>query len=148
MYQRILVPNDGSINADKALTEAIALAKLSGGRIRLLHVVDALTVAIGADGFAGYSAEILPLMREAGELILKKARERVEAAGVGVDVTLREVISGRVSDIVQEEVEAWKADLIVIGTHGRRGMKRVLLGSDAEHVLRSAAVPVLLVRGE
>lgn len=148
MYQRILVPTDGSSTSEKGLKEAISLAKLSGGHIRLLHVVDAMSVAIGADGFAGYSAEILPLLREAGNEILRRARDSVEAAGVAVDFTLREVLSGRVADQVMEEAAAWKADLIVIGTHGRRGVRRLILGSDAEQVLRAANVPVLLVRGE
>lgn len=148
MYQHILVPTDGSSTSEKGLTEAIALAKLSGGSIRLLHVVDAMTVAVGADGFASYSAEILPMMRKEGQAILDRARQRVEAAGVGVDVALREVLAGRISDMVQEEVTAWKADLVVIGTHGRRGVRRLLLGSDAEQILRTATVPVLLVRAE
>lgn len=148
MYQRILVPTDGSTTSEKGLAEAIALAKLSGGRIRLVHVVDALSVAIGADGFTSYSAEVLPLLREAGQEILGGACKRVQDAGVDADVTLREVLSGRVSDEVLEEASAWKADLIVIGTHGRRGVRRLILGSDAEQVLRAATVPVLLVRGE
>lgn len=147
MYQRILVPTDGSATSDKALTEAIALAQLSGGRIRLLHIIDALAVAAVADGFASYSDELLPLLRQGGHQILERAQQRVIAAGVGADATLREVIAGRVCDIVQEAAEAWPADLIVIGTHGRRGVQRLLLGSDAEQVLRSATVPVLLVRG-
>ncbi|MBV8036885.1 universal stress protein [Roseateles sp.] len=148
MYQRILVPTDGSTTSEKGLTEAITLAKLSGGRIRLIHVVDAMSVAIGADGFASYAAEVLPLLRDAGNQILQGARGRVEAAGIEVDDTLREVLSGRVADQIVEEAAAWKADLIVIGTHGRRGVRRLFLGSDAEQILRSATVPVMLVRGE
>jgi nucleotide-binding universal stress UspA family protein len=66
---------------------------------------------------------------------------------VAVDVTLREMLAGRVFEQVLEEADAWKADLIVIGTHGRRGVRRMFLGSDAEQILRSASVPVLLVRG-
>lgn len=147
MYQRILVPTDGSATSEKALTEAIALAKLSGGRIRLLHIVDTLAVAAVADGFGAYSAELLPKLREGGQEILQREQQRVAAAGVGVDATLDEVVAGRISDRVQAAVAAWPADLIVIGTHGRRGVQRLLLGSDAEQVLRSAAVPVLLVRG-
>ncbi|HEY9108258.1 MAG TPA: universal stress protein [Roseateles sp.] len=148
MYQRILVPTDGSSTAEKGLIEAIAVARLSGGRIRLLHVVDAMSVAIGADGLAGYSADVLPVLRDAGSAILDAAQGRVNAAGVAVDQSLREVLSGRVADQVVEEAEAWKADLIVIGTHGRRGVRRLVLGSDAEQILRAAQVPVLLVRGE
>jgi nucleotide-binding universal stress UspA family protein len=148
MYQRILVPTDGSTTSEKGLREAIALAKLCGSRIRLLHVVDAISVAVGADGFPSYSTELLPLLREAGDEILRRARASVEAAGIAVDTTQREVLSGRVADQVMEEAADWKADLIVIGTHGRRGVRRLVLGSDAEQVLRLATVPVLLVRAE
>lgn len=147
MYQHILVPTDGSATSDKAVTEAIAMARLSGGTIRLLHLVDALTVVSAADGFASYAAEVLPLLREAGQKVLEAARQRVAAAGIGVQTALHEVVAGRVCDLVQQEVAAWPADLIVIGTHGRRGVQRLLLGSDAEQILRTATVPVLLVRG-
>lgn len=148
MYQRILVPTDGSATSSKGLDEAIALAKLTGGSLRLLHVVDAMPVAIEAEGMAGFSADVLPALRQSGQFILDLARKRVEAEGVNVETTLREVISGRVCDIVVEEASRWHADLIVLGTHGRRGVRRMLLGSDAEQVLRLAPVPVLLVRGE
>lgn len=148
MYQRILVPIDGSSTSGQGLTEAISLARLTGGRIRLLHVVDAMPVAVSADALAGYSADILPIMREAGEAILAQARKRVEAAGLAAETSLREVVAGRVSDLVVDEAVAWSANLIVLGTHGRRGVRRLLLGSDAEQILRTAPVPVLLVRGE
>ncbi len=147
MYQRILVPVDGSPTSDKGLAEAIALAKMTGGRIRLIHVVDELSIAMSSDSFAGYSAALIPLLREGGEKILELAKKRVIAAGVEVDTALHEVLATRVSHLIIEEAAAWRADLIVIGTHGRRGVSRVLLGSDAEQVLRSASVPVLLVRG-
>jgi nucleotide-binding universal stress UspA family protein len=147
MYQSILVPTDGSATSSKGLDEAIALAKLTGGRIRLLHVVDTMPMAIAAEGLVGFSADVLPLLRSSGQAILDVARKRAEAEGIAVDATLREVIAGRVCDAVMEEASSWPADLIVLGTHGRRGVGRLLLGSDAEQVLRSATVPVLLVRG-
>ena len=68
------------------------------------------------------------------------------AQGVAVDAVLLESFAARVSDLVVEQALGWKADLIVIGTHGRRGVRRMLLGSDAEQILRQAPVPVLLVR--
>ncbi len=146
MYQQILVPIDGSATAARGLAEAIALARLTGGRLRLLHVVDELSFALGAEGFAGYTGDIFGLLREGGEKILADARAQVEAAGVGVDTVLRDNTSGRVSDLVVAEAQAWPADLIVIGTHGRRGAGRLFMGSDAEQVLRQAPVPVLLTR--
>lgn len=146
MYQRILVPVDGSPTAQRGLAEAIALARSGGGRLRLLHVVDELSFALSADAFASYAGDMLTLLREGGEQILAKARAEVEAAGVAVETVLRDSYAGRVGDLVAAEASAWPADLIVIGTHGRRGVGRLFMGSDAEQVLRLAPVPVLLVR--
>jgi nucleotide-binding universal stress UspA family protein len=146
MYQKILVPVDGSATSARGLAEAIALARLSGGQLRLLHVVDELSFALGAEGFAGYTGDIFALLREGGAQILADARAQVEAAGLRVDTVLRDNTSGRVSDLVVAEARTWPADLIVIGTHGRRGAGRLFMGSDAEQVLRQAPVPVLLIR--
>jgi len=89
---------------------------------------------------------MIPLLREGGQKVLDTARVQAEAAGVAADTVRRDGIAGRVCDLVIDEAKAWKAELIVIGTHGRRGVGRVLLGSDAEQILRLAPVPVLLVR--
>lgn len=146
MYQRILVPIDGSNTSNRGLTEAIALAKLTGGRIRVVHVVDELSFAVNSSAFAGYTSDVITLLRESGEKILATAKETVEAAGVGVDCVLHESFAGRLSELVIDEATKWSAELIVIGTHGRRGAERMLMGSDAEQILRLAPVPVLLVR--
>ncbi|HJV60428.1 MAG TPA: universal stress protein [Albitalea sp.] len=146
-YQRILVPVDGSPTAQQGLREAIALAQPAGARLRLLHVVDELSFAIGASTFATYSGDLLDLLREGGQAVLDAARAQVEQAGLAVDTGLRNSFEGRVSDLVIEEAQSWPADLIVIGTHGRRGVGRLMLGSDAEQIARLAPVPVLLVRG-
>ena len=79
---------------------------------------------------------------------LKDAVTQVSLAGVKVETALLESYTGRVSDLVIDQSVEWGANLIVLGTHGRRGVKRMLLGSDAEQVLRLATVPVLLVRAE
>ena len=146
MYRRILVPFDGSPTSTRGLDEAIALAKLTGARLRLVYLVDDLVFANGFETGAVYTTDVLPLMRSAGRSILASGRDRVLRAGVEVDTELLEGIGPRLADVVAEQAEAWHADLIVIGTHGRRGASRWLLGSDAEQVLRSAPVPVLLVR--
>ena len=148
MYQRILVPIDGSSTANRGLDEAIRVAQLSHGKVRLLHVLDELLFVTGFETGATYINEVLPKLKEGGELILEQARRRVAAAGVPVETQLAECLGSRTSGIVVEQAEAWNADLIVLGTHGRRGIGRWLLGSDAEQILRSAKVPVLLVRGE
>lgn len=146
MYQRILVPVDGSPPSNRGLAEAIALAKLTGARLRLINVVDVVVMAMGGDTFAGYSGDMLPQLRASGQRTLAAARTQAEVAGVVADTVLRDGFSGRVSDLVVDEARDWNAELIVIGTHGRRGVGRLLLGSDAEQVLRLATVPVLLVR--
>ena len=146
MYQRILVPVDGSATSNRGLAEAISLAKLTGARLRLINFVDVFSVAMKANAVADCSGDLIPLMREGGQTILAVARDQAEAAGVSVDAVLREGFAARVSDVVVDEAKAWSAELIVIGTHGRRGVGRLVLGSDAEQVLRTAPVPVLLVR--
>ena len=146
MYQRMLVPVDGSPCAARGLVEAIAFAGLTGGRIRLVHVIDEPLIAFGADGAIGASADLVTLAREASLRVLAEAAETVRKAGVQVDDVLLDSFDGRLGELVVEAARAWSADLIVIGTHGRRGLGRVLLGSDAEQILRLAPVPVLLVR--
>ena len=146
MYQRILVPVDGSPTSRRGLDEAIAIGKITGGSLRLLHVVDETSFAMSADAFGAYTGDLLTLLREGGEQILADAKSRVEEAGLAADTVLRESLAGRVCDLVTAEAKAWPADLIVLGTHGRRGAERLLLGSDAEQTLRLAPVPVLLVR--
>ena len=146
MYQRILVPVDGSSTSTRGLDEAIELAKLTGANLRLIHVVDALTFATGSELYGAYAGDLIPKMREFGEQILEDARTRVQKRGVKVDSLLIDYLPNRLSDIVAEQARDWGADLIVIGTHGRRGVGRMLLGSDAEQIVRTAPVPVLLVR--
>ena len=146
MYQRILVPYDGSATSGRGLDEAIQLAKLTGARVRLVHLVDVLSFATGFETAATYLDEVIPAMRRAGEKILQEGQARAESAGVKADALLVDNIASRLSDAVTDQVKAWDADLIVIGTHGRRGVGRLLLGSDAEQIVRTAPVPVLLVR--
>jgi nucleotide-binding universal stress UspA family protein len=148
MYQRILVPVDGSPTSQRGLAEAIAIGKLTGASLRLLHVVDETSFAMSADAFGAYTGDLLTLLREGGEKILADAKAQVEAAGLAADTVLRESLAGRVCDLVTDEAKAWPAELIVIGTHGRRGAQRLFLGSDAEQTLRLATVPVLLVRSD
>jgi nucleotide-binding universal stress UspA family protein len=147
MYQRILVPVDGSSTSAQGLAEAIAIAKLTQGRIRLLHVFMEPFEAVGIDGAMCSGADIHRLVHEGGEILLAKAAEQVRSQGAAVDTVLESSDGARVCDVVAKAAKAWSADLIVIGTHGRRGVGRMLLGSDAEQILRMSPAPVLLVRG-
>ena len=146
MYQRILVPIDGSPTSDLGLDEAIRLAKLTGGSLRLIHVIDDLSIIRGMEGYAAYSEVMFADLRAAGAQVIETARAKVAAAGVNVETILHETMEGLVPELVIADARAWKADLIVLGTHGRRGIRRMVLGSSAEYVLRGAPVPVLLVR--
>lgn len=143
MYERILVPVDGSATSTRGLDEAIKLAKLTGASLRLVHVVDQLTFGTG---FETYTGDVAGMLREAGEQILGDAKARVEASGIAATTFLCETFGTRVCDLVVDQAKRGEADLIVIGSHGRRGMGRLMLGSDAEQIVRMAPVPVLVVR--
>ncbi len=145
LYQRILVPVDGSPHARRALDEAIALARLTGARVIVTHAIDEPFLALGAGAWIAGSVDLLGLLREGAAEILGAARDVVTAAGVLVESVLLDTFDGRVCDLVVQAARTHQADLIVIGSHGRRGLSRALLGSDAEQILRLAPVPVLLV---
>jgi len=146
MYQKILVPIDGSHTSSRGLQEAIRLAKLTRGRLRLLHVIDELSFALAMDAYAGHSGNWLDTLREAGMKLLKGAKAEALAADIDAEVVLHDSFNGKVAELVAAEASSWPADLIVLGTHGRRGIGRMFLGSGAESILRIASVPVLLVR--
>jgi nucleotide-binding universal stress UspA family protein len=148
MYQRIVVPLDGSPTSVKGLEEAIKLAKLTHGRLRLLNIVDEYRVAVGFETYPVFNGDLLQRMVEGGHEILDQALSRAAAEGVPADKLLIESMTGRISEEIVEQATSWDADLIILGTHGRRGVGRVLLGSDAEQVVRISPVPVLLVRGD
>jgi nucleotide-binding universal stress UspA family protein len=145
-YQRILVPIDGSSTSTRGLDEAISLARITGASLRLLHVMDELVFVSGFESGATYAKDVVPRLRRRSAAVLETGRKRAVAAGIPVDTLLIECFARRTSEIVCEQAIAWSADLIVAGTHGRRGVRRMMLGSDAEQIAREATVPVLLVR--
>jgi nucleotide-binding universal stress UspA family protein len=146
MYQRILVPIDGSATSNRGLEEAIRLARLTGGHVRLMHVIDNLSITMGIDAYSGWSQEMFDGLRAAGAEIIEAGRAKVVAGGVTVETVLHDNFEGPVHELVIAEAQSWKADLIVLGTHGRSGVGRMFLGSSAEYILRIAPIPVLLVR--
>ncbi|MDI1272835.1 universal stress protein [Polaromonas sp.] len=148
MYQRILVPVDGSDTSNKALTAALQLARDAGGRVRLVHVLEELSYLSGYEQFGGYSGDMTRIMRDSGTQILNDAKAIAAAAGVEADTMLFDTLGERLAETVAEAARQWKADLVVVGTHGRRGVGRMLLGSGAEQVIRLAPVPVLVIRSE
>jgi nucleotide-binding universal stress UspA family protein len=145
MYKRILVPIDGTDTARTGLKEAIALASQQKATIRLLHVVNDFPILMemsSAINFEQYHEGL----HQYGRKVLEDARALVNSAGLEVETQLQMLKGGRVSDVILKDARSADCDLIVIGTHGRRGFQRALLGSDAEAVLRASPVPVLLIR--
>jgi nucleotide-binding universal stress UspA family protein len=145
MYQRILVPVDGSSASLLGLTEALKVANGMNARMRILHVVDEF-VADATLGPADYYEKWLEALREGAKAALHEAVELAKARGAQPESVLVDTFGRRAADVIIEQALQWPADLIVMGTHGRRGIRRLLMGSDAELVLRSAPVPVLMVR--
>ena len=145
MYKRILVPIDGSDAARGGLKEAIALATGQKATVCLLHVANDFPIMsempIAID-FEKYREE----SHQYGHNLLEDGKKLAESLGIEVETLLHDLQGGRVADVIVEEAKNAGCDLIVIGTHGRRGFRRALLGSDAESVLRESPVPVLLVR--
>ena len=147
MYQRILVPIDGSAIADHALQEALKLAAGKAG-LRLVYVIEEV-YPLDAEGYAYINYDALQqAVRDTGKRVLARAAEKAKRSGITAETALLEVPGERTASVIDREARDWKADLIVIGTHGRSGLSRVLLGSVAEGVVRGASVPVLLVRAE
>lgn len=146
MYQRILVPVDGSETSRRGLDEALRLAAAVGGRVRVLHAIDELSFALAMDGYAGNPGGWLDTLREQGSRLLALAAAQAAKAGVPADTVLRDEFRSPVHQVVNDEARDWGAELIVLGTHGRRGLGRLVMGSSAEQILRTARVPVLLVR--
>lgn len=145
MYQRILVPIDGSATSERALDEAIKFAQQQNSRIELVHVLEDIWY-FDNENYLNY-AELVQTMRYSGEKILAQAQNKFLQAGVMVDIRLLETQGERVANVIINEAKNSLADLIIIGTHGRSGFSRMLMGSIAEGVVRMAHIPILLIRG-
>jgi nucleotide-binding universal stress UspA family protein len=145
-FQRILVPVDGSATANRGLKEAIELAKaVGGGQLIVVHVVENAPL-ITAPEAATYLPQLIDDLRAAGKKVAGAAKARAEKAGVPCEAFVIEGEGRPVYESIVQEARRRKANVIVLGTHGRRGIARVLMGSDAEGVVRESTVPVLLIR--
>jgi nucleotide-binding universal stress UspA family protein len=146
-YRKILVAVDGSQTAGKGLREAMRLAKAERAKLYIVHVVDEYPAFAAIDGMvAAAGVDLVPALREGGKRVLARAKNAADKAKLPVKTILREMIGGPAAYPIVREARKIGADLIVLGTHGRRGVRRLVLGSDAEQVVRTAQVPVLLVR--
>ena len=145
MYRTILVPVDGSPAATAGLEEAIRIARTVDARLHLMNVVDDLFTGEGEGAAAG---GLRSVVRDRGEKVLRRAREHVEAEGVIASSSLVRSGAERLTSLLARQADECGADLIVLGTHGHRGLSRLLMGSDDEHLLNVTTVPVLLVRSD
>ena len=145
MYQRILVPIDGSATAERGLHEAIRLAAELKARLRVLHVLD--NFPIDAEWASAQTfEEILDHLRRESDNLLATASSAAQAAGVPVQTQRLEAGQSTTADVILAEAANSHCDLIVMGTHGRRGMNRLAMGSTAEAVARRSTVPLLMTR--
>jgi nucleotide-binding universal stress UspA family protein len=143
-YRRILVPVDGSGTAAAGLDEAIGLAISHGAEMCLLHVREKLPALQGMEVLI--ERRLIENLTQLGRKVLAAAGSEAKRRGIAARTVLRRSPRESIAGAIVAEAKAWRADLIVMGTHGRRGVGRLVLGSTAEAVLRLAPAPVLLVR--
>jgi nucleotide-binding universal stress UspA family protein len=143
VFKKILVPVDGSATSNKAMDLALRMAQDDQASVRLLHCIDETSFL---DAYE-YSSELIQQARQAGQKILQDGLATAQKLGVKADTLLLERAGQRLGHSVADTAGDWGADLVVGGSHGRRGIGRWLLGSGSEQILRSSPVPVLLVRG-
>ena len=145
MYKRILVAVDGSKTSRRGLEEAIRIARFANATVQLVHVVNELVLEPDYLATSTY-LDVIGQLRANGQAILAEATAIAQKAGVAYEGKLIETVGGQAAISILQQAREWPADLIVMGTHGRRGIRRLAMGSDAEIVLRNAPVPLLLVR--
>lgn len=140
MYDAICFPTDGSDAANAALEHALDLATTYDAKLYVLYVADT-----NRDSVTTLGTTVVDALVEEGEATVEAVEKR--AADRGIDV-LADVVQGDPSQAIVEYVDDRDVDLVVMGTHGRRGLDRYLLGSVTERVIRTVDVPVLVVRDE
>lgn len=146
-YKHILLAIDGSDASQPALQEAIRLTDDQKAKLKVIFVVDESFVYHGGPGYDYLS--YLAACREEGLSILNRAAEYItQQSSIQFETGLVELepFQGRIADAILEEASDWQADMLILGTHGRRGFSHILMGSVAESIIRIATIPVLLVR--
>lgn len=144
MYKRILVPIDGSDPSDLALREAIVLAKDQNATIGIFHVVDLTTTYSSLN--SPNVVERQSALQADGQKVVANGSELVRAMGVQCDSKCISTFNKDICGLIENEANHWSADVIVIGTHGRQGIRRMFLGSVAEGLARISNKPLLLIR--
>jgi nucleotide-binding universal stress UspA family protein len=145
VYKQILVATDGSDTSSAAVAQSTELARALQARLRIFHAITTTPWAID-DVDGRLLQQLIDQLRGTGESIVHEAVRAARAQGVETDSRLIEALGEEAGRCIVQEAAGWPADLIVCGTHGRRGIRRLLMGSDAEYVVRHSEIPVLLVR--
>lgn len=138
MYNEILFPTDGSEGADAVFDHVLEIADAHGSRVRVLNVADTNQPSVLRKG-----GDVIDVLKKEGKRIVGDAADRARERGVSV---ITEVIQGEPYRTIVDYADSHGMDLIVMPTHGRRGLERFLLGSTTERVVRRADVPVLTVK--
>jgi len=149
MYKHILIPTDGSALSDKAVAAAIKLAQLLGARITAFHAMEPYPLQGAYAAEASGVAELQPeIFAERSEEYAKRVLDAVAraAAAAKVECTTKYVTGHSASQAIVEEARREKCDLIVMASHGRRGLEGFLLGSETQKVLTHSSIPVLVYR--
>jgi nucleotide-binding universal stress UspA family protein len=143
-----MVAIDTSATAQKALEESIRLAGALGARLCVAYAADEAALTQHGMGLGSYIDidKVKGEIRDAGNRLLDTAVEKAAASGCKAERMLVESVDKRVAEMIIDAAHSWRADLIVVGTHGRRGFERLLVGSVAENLVRIATTSLLLVR--
>jgi len=146
MYSRILVAMDDSESSRHALEHAVGLAKALPASLRVIHVADMGWLPIGPE-VAFDTHALMAARRDVGERIVTLARGILQAAALEPDAALveTETPTQHVAQAIAQEASRWNADLVMLGTHGRRGYQHLVLGSVAEQMARLSSRPLLLI---
>lgn len=147
IYKNIMLAIDGSDISNSAVEEALKITKGQNVNLRIIHVVDETLGYYGGASFDYLS--YITVCREEGQKILADTKKTIASqSSIKVETALVELkpLQGRVAEVIVKAAKEWPADLLIVGTHGRRGFSRLFLGSEAENIIRIATMPVLLVR--
>ncbi|GGI99433.1 universal stress protein UspA [Halobellus salinus] len=139
MYETIVVPTDGSSQSDAAVDHAVELARHHGSEIHVVYVADS-----NRDSLTTQGGEVVDALEQEGEQVVSEAVDRADA---GTDIS-GDVLTGDPVETILDYAHSVGSGLIVMGTAGRRGLDRFLLGSTTERVVRLSSVPVLTVRAQ
>lgn len=144
IYKHILVAVDGSKTSELAFKEAVKLAKALHSKLRILHVIEKLPdhIALAVDVI-----KYQTISNKQAEILLKKFLQIATKHKISAETELIEIVTfkDKVSQKILKSAKAWKANLLIIGTHGRTGLSHFLLGSVAEEILKTTKLPVLII---